>query len=213
MRHGYDLASKNWEYLASADPVMSALITKIGPIDLHPRRIPPYQSLIHAIIHQQLNGLAARTIHDRFVALFGNGGFPRPEEIRSIDLEAMKSTGLSKFKAAYIKEVAEMALTGAIPSLQACDELTDDEIKDRLLKIKGIGPWTVEMLLIFNLGRLDVLPISDLGVRKGFQMVYKKRQLPTPVQLERFGKKWKPYRTMATLYLWAAVNFIKLNEW
>ena len=106
-----------------------------------------------------------------------------------------------------------MALTGMVPTLGECDKLSDDEIKDQLVKIKGVGPWTAEMLLIFNLGRLDVLPIHDLGVRKGFQIAYKKRKLPTPDQLKRFGRKWKPYRTMATLYLWRAVDFINLNEW
>ena len=106
-----------------------------------------------------------------------------------------------------------MTLIGMIPSIEECDKLSDDEIKDKLTNIKGVGPWTVEMFLIFNLGRLDVLPIHDLGVRKGFQIAYKKRNLPTPEQLERFGKKWKPYRTIATLYLWGAVDFKELNEW
>ena len=106
-----------------------------------------------------------------------------------------------------------MALMGIVPSLKECYKLSDTELKDRLMQIKGVGPWTVEMLLIFNLGRLDVLPIHDLGVRKGFQLAYKKRKLPTPEQLERFGKKWKPYRTIATLYLWRAADFINLNEW
>jgi len=91
--------------------------------------------------------------------------------------------------------------------------LSDEGIKDRLIKIKGIGHWTVEMLLIFNLGRQDVLPIHDLGVRKGFQLAYKKRKLPTPEQLEKHGEKWKPYRTTATLYLWGAADFLNLNEW
>jgi DNA-3-methyladenine glycosylase II len=192
---------------------MSSLIKKIGPIDLQPRKLPPFQSIIHAIIHQQLNGQVARVIHDRFVSLFGNRNFPTPEEIKNIDFETMRSVGLSRSKATYIKEVANMALTGMVPSIEVCDQLTDDEIKDQLIKIKGVGPWTVEMLLIFNLGRLDVLPIHDLGVRKGFQIAYKKRKLPTPEQLERFGKKWKPYRTIATLYLWGAADFKELNEW
>jgi 3-methyladenine DNA glycosylase/8-oxoguanine DNA glycosylase len=106
-----------------------------------------------------------------------------------------------------------MVSTGIVPSLKEYYKLSDTEIKDRLTKIKGVGPWTVEMLLIFNFGRLDVLPIHDLGVRKGFQLAYKKRKLPTPEQLERFGRKWKPYRTIATLYLWGAADFINLNEW
>jgi len=199
--------------LAKTDPIMSKLIKHIGHIDLHPRRLPPFQSIIHAIIHQQLSGTVARVIFDRFVGLFDNGNFPTPEEIKNIDFETMRGVGLSKSKTAYIKEVAEMALIGIVPSLKECDKLSDTEIKDRLTKIKGVGPWTVEMLLIFNFRRLDVLPIHDLGVRKGFQIAYKKRKLPTPDQLERFGRKWRPYRTVATLYLWGATDFINLNEW
>ncbi len=195
------------------DPVMHKLIKHVGPINLKPRRLPPFQSIIHAIIHQQLSGHVAKSIYNRFVSLFGNGKFPTPEEIKKIDFEIMRGAGLSKSKTTYIKEVAKMALMGVVPSLRECDKLSDTEIKDRLTKIKGVGPWTVEMLLIFNFGRLDVLPIHDLGVRKGFQIAYKKRKLPTPEQLERYGRKWKPYRTIATLYLWGAADFIKLNEW
>jgi len=201
------------ENLAKIDPVMSKLMKHIGPIELKPRRLPPFQSIIHAIIHQQLSGHVAGAIYNRFVSLFGKGKFPTPEQIKEIDFETMRGSGLSKSKTVYIKEVAEMALNGLIPSLKECDKLSDEEIKDRLTKIKGVGSWTVEMLLIFNFGRLDVLPIHDLGVRKGFQLAYKKRKLPTPEQLERFGRKWKPYRTIATLYLWGAADFINLNEW
>lgn len=201
------------EHLAASDPAMAALINRIGPVDLHPRRLPPFQSIIHAIIHQQLSGTVAKAIYSRFIALFGNGDFPKPEEIIDIDFELMKTAGLSKPKTTYIKEVAKMAIIGIVPSLKECDRLADNEIKERLLKIKGVGPWTVEMLLIFNLGRPDILPIHDLGVRKGFQIAYRKRRLPALEQLDRFGKKWAPYRTYATLYLWAAADFIKLNEW
>jgi 3-methyladenine DNA glycosylase/8-oxoguanine DNA glycosylase len=192
---------------------MARLIKKIGPIKLKPRRLPPFQSITHAIIHQQLNGKVARVIFDRFVALFGNGDFPTPEEVINIDFEKMRGVGLSRSKAKYIKGLSEMALMGKVPSIKECDRLSDEEIKDRLTEIKGIGPWTVEMLLIFNFGRPDILPIHDLGVRKGFQIAYKKKELPTPEQLERFGRKWKPHRTMATLYLWGAVDFVNLNEW
>jgi 3-methyladenine DNA glycosylase/8-oxoguanine DNA glycosylase len=130
-----------------------------------------------------------------------------------IDLENMRGVGLSRSKATYIKGLSEMVLTGEVPSLEECDQLSNEEIKDRLMRIKGIGPWTVEMLLIFNFGRPDILPINDLGVRKGFQIAYKKREVPTAEQVVRFGRKWKPYRTMATLYLWRAVDFVNLDEW
>ncbi len=201
------------QHLSINDVVMSALIQKIGRINLRPKRIQPFQSIMHAIIHQQLNGTVAKIIYDRFISLFGDGNFPTAGQIKNIDFEIMRSSGLSKPKTTYIKEVAEMALDGLVPTLEECDKLSDDEIKDQLLKIKGVGPWTADMLLIFNLGRLDVLPVHDLGVRKGFQMAYRKRKLPAPQQLEKFGRKWKPYRTMATLYLWRAVDSVDLNEW
>jgi 3-methyladenine DNA glycosylase/8-oxoguanine DNA glycosylase len=160
-----------------------------------------------------LSGNVARVIFDRFVMFFGNINFPTPEEVINIDLESLRGVGLSRSKATYIKGLAEMVLMGRVPSIEECDRLSDEEIKDHLTEIKGIGPWTVEMLLIFNFGRPDILPIHDLGVRKGFQIAYKKRELPTPKQLERFGRKWKPYRTMATLYLWRAVDFVNLEGW
>lgn len=201
------------KYLAQTDPIMPKLIKHIGLINLKPRRLPPFQSIIHAIIHQQLSGNVAKAIYNRFVKLSKNGKFPTPQEIIKMNSNTLRGAGLSKAKTIYVKSVAEMALNGSIPSLKACDKLTDEELKEQFMKIKGVGPWTVEMLLIFNLGRLDVLPIHDLGVRKGFQIAYKKRKLPTPAQLERFGRKWKPYRTMATLYLWGAADFLNLNEW
>lgn len=199
--------------LATIDPVIARLIKQVGPIKLEPRRLPPFQSIIHAIIHQQLSGKVARVIFDRFISLFGNGDFPTPEEVINIDFECMRGVGLSRSKATYIKGLAEMARAGGVPSLEECDQLSNEEIKERLTSIKGIGPWTVEMLLIFNFGRSDILPIHDLGVRKGFQIAYRKSELPTPEKLERFGRKWKPYRTMATLYLWRAVDFVNLDDW
>ena len=201
------------KYLAKIDPVMRRLIERVGSIKVEPRRLPPFHSITHAIIHQQLSGKVARVIFDRFIALFENGDFPTPEQVGDIDIENMRGVGLSRSKATNIKGLSEMVLTGEVPSLEECDQLSNEEIKDRLMRIKGIGPWTVEMLLIFNFGRPDILPIHDLGVRKGFQIAYKKRELPTPEQLERFGRKWKPYRTMATLYLWRAVDFVNLDEW
>lgn len=206
------LKSDIYARLATTDPVMARLIEQVGLIDLQPRRLPPFQSIIHAIIHQQLNGKVAQLIFDRFVSLSSNGGFPSPAEIETMDFERLRGAGLSRLKAIYIKGLAEMELLGKVPSLEACDQLSDKEIKDRFIEIKGIGPWTVEMLLIFNFGRQDILPVHDLGVRKGFQIAYKKRGLPTPEQLEHFGKKWQPYRTLATLYLWRAVDFVNLEE-
>ena len=185
---------------------MARLIERIGPVKWKPRRLPPFQSLIQAIVYQQLSGKAAGTILGRFQALFGDAPFPTPEQILETELERLLSAGLSRPKANYIKGIGQHAVAGRLPTLKACDQLTDAEIVERLTEIKGVGRWTAEMFLMFNLGRPDVLPVHDLGIRKGFQMVYGKRSLPAPKPLERFGRKWAPYRTTAAWYLWRAVD-------
>jgi DNA-3-methyladenine glycosylase II len=192
-----------------ADPVMAGLIDRLGPPKLRPRRLPPFQSLLHAIIHQQLSGKAAGTILERFRALFSSDGFPTPEAVLKAAPDRLRSAGLSRPKTGYVLGIAQKAVSGLIPSLDECDELTDTEILDRLTCIKGIGRWTAEMLLIFNLGRPDVLPVHDLGVRKGFQFAYRKRKLPEPEALARHGRCWAPYRTTAAWYLWRAADLLK----
>jgi DNA-3-methyladenine glycosylase II len=192
------------QHLAS-DPVMARLIRKIGPIHLRARRVPVFQSLVQAIIYQQLSGKAADTIFARFQGLFGDG-FPSPAQALASTAEQLRSAGLSRPKAKYVRGVAEKAASGKLPSLESCDDLTDAEIVEQLTELKGVGRWTAEMFLIFNLARPDVLPVHDLGVRRGFQIAYGKRKLPEPEQLEKFGQRWKPYRTLAARYLWRAVD-------
>jgi len=196
-----------------ADPVMARVIDRVGPLKLRPRRLRPFQSIVHAIIHQQLSGKAAKTILTRFQNLFGNGRFPSASAVASIDSISLRAAGLSRAKAAYIKELAQRVLAGKVPSLDACHGFTDDQLVEQLTAIKGVGRWTVEMLLIFNLGRPDVLPVNDLGVRKGFQIAYKRRKLPEPDQLESFGDRWRPHRTTAALYLWRAADIHRDGEW
>lgn len=185
---------------------MAGLIDRVGPIKLRPRRLPPFHSLTRAIIYQQLSGKAAETILGRFMALFGDDSFPAAEAVLEASLERLRSAGLSRPKAGYILGMAQKALDGHIPTLDVCDTMSDEEMLERLTEIKGVGRWTVEMMLIFNLGRPDVLPIHDLGVRKGFQFAYRKRKLPEPEQLGRFGLRWAPYRTTAAWYLWRAAE-------
>jgi len=192
---------------------MAGLIDRIGPPKFRPRRLPPFQSLVHAVIHQQLSGKAAGTILRRFLELFGGDGFPAPAAVLRVPPEKLRSAGLSKPKVSYVHGIAQEALGGLIPSLAECDKLTDAEIVDRLTRIKGIGRWTAEMLLIFNLGRPDVLPVHDLGVRKGFQFAYRKRRLPEPESLARHGLRWAPYRTTAAWYLWRAADFLGGEGW
>jgi len=189
------------------DPVMAAVIDRAGPCDLVPRRQTPFESLGRAVIHQQLSGKAAGTILGRFEALFGSGGFPPPHAVLQTPPERLRSAGLSGAKTRYILGLAAEAAVGNIPTLEGCDALSNQELLDRLTALHGIGRWTAEMMLIFNLGRPDVLPVHDLGVRKGFHIAYRKRAMPTPKQLDRFGLRWAPYRTTAAWYLWRATEF------
>ena len=195
------------------DPAMAALIDRVGPVKLRPRRLAPFQSLVHAVIHQQLSGKAAGTILERFRALFGSDGFPSAEAVLEASPERLRSAGLSRPKASYVLGIAQKAVDGHIPTLDECDQMSDAELLHKLTEVKGVGRWTVEMLLIFNLGRPDVLPLHDLGIRKGFQFAYRKRKLPEPEQLARFGVRWAPYRTTAAWYLWRAADFLDGDGW
>ena len=194
--------------LATTDPVMAALINRIGPITLVPKRLPVFQSLAQAIIHQQLSGKPAGTILQRFVNLFPGSEFPDPRDVLSASDEKLRSVGLSRPKVKYMRDLADRTSRNLVPNLNQCDALSDADLIERYTAINGVGKWTVEMLLIFNLGRPDVLPIHDLGVQKGFQITYRKRRKPAPEELEKAGLKWKPHRTLAALYLWRAVDTI-----
>lgn len=185
---------------------MARLIERIGPIEMRARRVPVFQSLVRAIIYQQLSGKAADSILARFQTLAGKGSFPSPSQVLAVAPETLRAAGLSRPKVKYVVGVAEKAVAGGLPSLEACDELSDVEIITRLTELKGVGRWTVEMFLIFNLARPDVLPVDDLGVRRGFQIAYGKRQMPSPDRLAKFGRRWQPYRTLAARYLWQAVD-------
>jgi DNA-3-methyladenine glycosylase II len=198
--------SKKAQLHLRTDPVMAALIEKFGHIPLRPRRQPTFQSLTRAIVFQQLSGKAAETILGRFIGLFGEVKFPEPVHVLTLSVEQLRAAGLSRPKASYILGLAERAEAGTLPTLTACQTMTDAEIIHQLTDIKGIGRWTAEMLLIFNLGRTDVLPIHDLGVRRGYQLAYRKRALPKPEQLEQFGQRWSPHRTLAARYLWRAAG-------
>jgi DNA-3-methyladenine glycosylase II len=200
---------KGARYLRKLDPVLGEVIGKVGLVEVAPRRLTPFQSLVQAVIHQQLSGKAAGTILRRFEGLFEGGRFPSPQEVLVKTPEELRSVGLSRSKASYIRDIAEKTVAGIIPSLEECDRLSDEEIIARLTQIKGVGRWTVEMLLIFNLGRPDVLPIHDLGVRRGFQRAFRKRQMPSPEKLELFGRRWQPHRTTAAWYLWRAAEFLE----
>lgn len=198
------------KHLSKRDPVMRRLIREHGKCDLVPKdRRPPFQSLVMAIAHQQLNGTAANTILGRFKKLFPGRTFPRPEDLSGVTDVQLRACGFSFAKIKSIRDITAKALDGTIPSPCQIAKLSDDEIVARLTEVRGVGRWTVEMLLIFQLGRPDVLPVDDFGVRSGFRLAYKKREMPKPKELLAFGERWKPHRTTAAWYLWCAADAAK----
>src|SRR5262245_34167025 len=164
------------EHLKRADPILGLLIGRVGPCALRPNgRTPPFEALVQAVAHQQLTGKAARTILNRVKALHPDRKFPTPDDLWRTPDDHLRGAGLSRAKVAAVKDIAAKALSGHVPTTRALKRLADAEIIERLTSIRGVGRWTVEMLLIFKLGRLDVLPVGDYGVRKGFALTYRKR--------------------------------------
>jgi DNA-3-methyladenine glycosylase II len=186
----------------SKDPVMRRVIKTHGPCDLRLRALSPYASLTRAIAHQQLNGRAAETILGRFRALFpGHGPFPKPDAVLAVRPATLRRVGFSRAKALAIHDIARHAVEGTIPTTRGCAKLSDDALVERLVEIRGVGRWTVEMLLIFTLNRPDVLPVDDFGVRDGFRIAYGLKKQPTPKELLAYGERWRPYRSVAARYL------------
>jgi len=201
------------KHLKKRDPILRRLIREHGKCALVPeKRRSPFQSLVQAVAHQQLNGTAANTILQRFIKLFPGRKFPRPEDLANVTDEQIRACGFSFAKIKSIRDIAEKTLSGIVPTSRQIVKLSDDEIVARLMEVRGVGRWTVEMLLIFQLGRHDVLPADDFGVRTGFRVAYKKRDLPKPKELLAFGEKWKPHRTTAAWYLWCAADAAKKKK-
>jgi len=196
--------------LSAADPVMCRIIHECGPCTLTPEtRRSPFQSLVQAVAHQQLNGTAANTILRRFIKMFPGRRFPRPEDLSDVSDETLRPAGFSRAKVASIRDIAAKTLEGVVPTSRQIKRLSDDEIVTRLTEVRGVGRWTVEMLLIFQLGRPDVLPADDFGVRTGFRIAYRRRELPKVKELLAFGERWKPHRTTAAWYLWRVADRAK----
>jgi DNA-3-methyladenine glycosylase II len=189
---------------------MARLIRSAGPCRLEPElRRSTFQSLVLAVAHQQLNGTAANTILTRFKKLFPGRRFPRPEDLAGVTDAQIRACGFSFAKIAAIRDIAAKVRDGTIPASRHIAKLADEEIILRLTEARGVGRWTAEMLLIFQLGRADILPVGDFGVRNGFRLAYKKRAMPAPKALLAFGERWKPHRTTAAWYLWRAVDLAK----
>jgi DNA-3-methyladenine glycosylase II len=199
-----DLACR---YLAAADPKLGALMARAGPFTMRPE---PTQSLFAAlarsIVYQQLTGKAAATILRRVVQAAGRRGFPTPRDLLAAAPEKLREAGLSAAKTAALKDLAAKTLDGTVPSLARIRRMDDEQIIERLITVRGIGRWTVEMLLIFRLGRPDVLPLTDLGVRKGFALTFRRGALPDAAVMLRRGERWRPYRSVASWYLWRALE-------
>ena len=194
-------------HLTRADKVLGRLITKVGPCGLKRRaRRSPFEALVRAVAYQQLNGTAAATILGRVIALYPGRTFPSPQDLLDTPNEKLRSAGLSGAKVAAIKDIAAKTTDGVVPTSRAIARMENEIIIERLTSIRGVGPWTVEMLLMFTLGRMDVLPVTDYGVRKGFALTYDLKELPRPADLLAHGEKWRPYRSIAAWYLWRAVD-------
>ena len=194
-------------HLAEADPTLGALIARVGPCRLRP---PPTQSLFAAlarsIVYQQLSGTAAATILGRVKAIYPAKRFPTPRDILATPPERLRAAGLSTAKTAALRDLAERCLDGTVPTMRRVRLMGDEEVIERLIQVRGVGRWTAEMLLMFRLGRGDVLPVSDLGIRKGFALTFASRRLPAAITIERRAQRWRPYRSVACWYLWRALE-------
>jgi DNA-3-methyladenine glycosylase II len=200
-------------HLSKADPVLAGVIRAVGPCEFEPEEeCHPFQSLAHAIAHQQLNGTAANTILKRMVVSCGAGTFPTPQMILDASVETLRAAGFSAAKVAALKDLAYKTLAEVVPGRAALAPMSDEEIITRLTQVRGIGRWTVEMLLMFQLGRPDVLPVDDFGVRAGFQAAYGLTHMPKPKVLAAFGARWKPYRSLAAWYLWRALELARAGK-
>jgi len=186
---------------------MAELIARSRRYNITPAvTIRPFDALAESIAYQQLSGKAAATIFGRVRALYPKRKWLDPEQLLATPDETLRAAGLSRAKTASLKDLAAKTIDGTVPTGRALIRMSDDEIVTRLTAVRGIGRWTVEMLLLFDLGRPDVWPVDDYGVRKGFAKTFGRRQLPTPKQLMKFGEKWRPYRSVAAWYFWRALD-------
>ncbi len=193
-------------HLRRACPHMRGLIRRVGPCGLAVEDGSPYEALVRAIAHQQLNGKAARTITGRFLTLYPGPGFPPPEAVLATEEAALRGCGFSGRKAASIRAIAEAAAAGVVPTRAAARRMTDEALVERLTPILGIGRWTVEMLLMFTLGRPDIWPVDDWGVREGVRILFELEAQPKPREIAEWGARYAPHRSVAAWYLWRAVD-------
>jgi DNA-3-methyladenine glycosylase II len=205
-------------HLRAKDAKLGALIDRVGEFTLKLDRAPsPFESLLESILYQQLHGKAAATIHRRMREYFG-GGDPAPQLLLDTPDEPLRAAGISGNKIKAMRDLAAKTIDGTVPSHAAILKMSDADIVERLTEVRGIGPWTVEMLLIFRMGRPDVLPVTDYGVRKGYALTFQRlpktraleaSDLPKPDVVFKRGQRWKPFRSVASWYLWRACDLAK----
>jgi DNA-3-methyladenine glycosylase II len=194
-------------HLSAKDKRLAKLILKNGEFNLKLDTCDSvYESLLESIAFQSISGKAATKIFSRIRALGANGVCPTPQEILATPVKTLREAGLSNAKAAAMHDLAQKTIDGVVPTLEAAHALSDAELIERLSSVRGIGAWTVEMFLMFRLGRPDVLPIHDYGVQKGFALTYGTEFIPKPRELAEFGERWRPYRSLASWYMWRAVE-------
>jgi DNA-3-methyladenine glycosylase II len=193
-------------HLSRVDPVMKALVRELGPCGLRRMRgMTPYHALVRAVAHQQLNGVAAERILGRLAALTPGPGFPEPGELMAMSEATLRAVGFSGAKVRSLHDIAARTVEGVIPNARSLARLDDETIIERLTEVRGVGRWTVEILLL-RAGRPDVLPADDFGLRSGMKAAYRKRELPTAKELRKFGERWRPHRSVASWYLWRAAD-------
>jgi len=194
-------------HITKGDPRLAALIKKCNEFKLNiDEEQTPYESLLRAIAYQSIAGKAAAVIFGRIKALGKDRRCPTPQELLRVHPQTLREAGLSAAKIAAVRDLAQKTIDGIVPITEAAQKMSDQELVERLISVRGIGAWTVEMFLIFRLGRPDVLPIHDYGIQKGFALTYRKRRIPKPKELAKFGERWRPWRTVASWYMWRAVD-------
>jgi 3-methyladenine DNA glycosylase/8-oxoguanine DNA glycosylase len=193
-------------HLSGVDARVAALVDAVGPYAVQPdQAVDAFAYLLRSIVYQQLHGAAAAAIHGRLLELYG-GAVPTPQQLAATSVEQLRGAGLSASKASSAHDLARYAAAGQLPTTAELPQLPDLEIVDRLTVVRGIGPWTVHMLLLFQLGRADVLPTGDFGVREGWRLLHDLPEQPTPARLRELTAHWRPYRSVASWYMWRCVD-------
>lgn len=194
-------------HLKAADPVLARVIARVGPCRLDPGQRPDvFHALVRSIIYQQLNGNAAGSIYRKFKALYPGKRFPSPPDILATPDADLRSAGISPQKISYLRDLSAKVADGSV-NLRQLRAMDDEAVIEHLTQVRGVGRWTAEMVLMFTLGRQDVLPVDDYGFKRGVQFAYKIRQPPKPERLRKLAEPWRPYRSVGTWYMWASLDF------